>query len=97
MKHSASSDRIARLRLNSSTLLFRTLKASRSNRFFSPVSRAQAAKQLFFSTPFVSRIHNFCSLTGRSRGVLREFKLSRLSFKRLAGLRYVFGVRRSSW
>lgn len=97
MKHSASFDKIVRFRLAKTSVLLRTLKAARSNRFFSPSVRAQAAKQLFLSPPFVSRLHNFCSLTGRSRGVLREFKLSRLSFKRLAGLRYVFGVRRSSW
>jgi ribosomal protein S14 len=97
MKHSASSDKIVRFRLAKITNSLRTLKAARSNRFLSPSLRAQAAKQLFFSSPFVSRLHNFCSLTGRSRGVLREFKLSRLSFKRLAGLRYIFGVRRSSW
>jgi ribosomal protein S14 len=97
MKHSAAIDRLARRRLCAVNQYFRTSKSVRSNSFFSSLVRAQAAKQLFLSPPFTSRLRNFCSLTSRSRGILREFKLSRFSFKRLVGLRYVFGVRRSSW
>lgn len=97
MKHSAASDRLSRLRLAACRLRVRTARAARSNAFFANAVRAQAAKQLFFTPPFSSRLHNFCVITSRSRSVLREFKVSRLSLKQLIGLRYVFGLKRSSW
>ncbi len=44
-----------------------------------------------------TRIRNRCILTGRGRGVLSFFKLSRNVFRTLASNGYIPGVRKSSW
>lgn len=43
------------------------------------------------------RLRNRCQLTGRSRGFLRKFKLSRLSFRELANAGMIPGIVKSSW
>ncbi len=43
------------------------------------------------------RLRNRCQLTGRSRGFLRKFKLSRLSFREMARMGMIPGVVKSSW
>jgi small subunit ribosomal protein S14 len=43
------------------------------------------------------RLRNRCQLTGRSRGVLRKFKLSRLTFREFALMGLIPGVTKSSW
>jgi small subunit ribosomal protein S14 len=43
------------------------------------------------------RLRNRCLLTGRSRGFMRKFKLSRLSFRELASFGMIPGVTKSSW
>ena len=43
------------------------------------------------------RVRNRCQLTGRARGFLRKFKLSRLSFRELASQGMIPGVTKSSW
>jgi small subunit ribosomal protein S14 len=41
------------------------------------------------------RLRNRCQLTGRPRGFLRKFKLSRLTFRELASLGMIPGVTKS--
>jgi small subunit ribosomal protein S14 len=43
------------------------------------------------------RLRNRCRLTGRPRGYLRLFGLSRLQFRDLAANGKVPGIRKSSW
>jgi small subunit ribosomal protein S14 len=43
------------------------------------------------------RIRNRCLLTGRSRGVYREFGLSRIAFRELALAGQLPGVIKASW
>ena len=43
------------------------------------------------------RIRNRCVLTGRSRGVYRKFKLSRIAFRELASKGHIPGITKSSW
>lgn len=43
------------------------------------------------------RLRNRCQLTGRSRGVLRKFKMSRLCFRELASMGMIPGVTKASW
>ena len=45
----------------------------------------------------VIRLRNRCQITGRARGYLRKFKLSRLTFRELASMGMVPGVTKSSW
>ncbi len=43
------------------------------------------------------RLRNRCQLTGRPRGFLRKFKLSRLTFREMASMGLIPGVTKSSW
>lgn len=43
------------------------------------------------------RLRNRCQLTGRSRGFLRKFKVSRLVFRELALAGLIPGVTKASW
>ena len=43
------------------------------------------------------RIRNRCELTGRPRGYLRAFKMSRIAFRELASCGLIPGVTKSSW
>jgi small subunit ribosomal protein S14 len=43
------------------------------------------------------RLRNRCQLTGRSRGVIRKYKLSRLCFREMANAGLIPGVFKASW
>jgi small subunit ribosomal protein S14 len=44
-----------------------------------------------------SRVKNRCAISGRSRGYLRAFGLSRIMFRQLAREGKVPGVKKASW
>ncbi|MBP9827180.1 30S ribosomal protein S14 [Candidatus Saccharibacteria bacterium] len=43
------------------------------------------------------RTRNRCEMTGRSRGYIRKFGLSRITFREYASKGQIPGVRKSSW
>jgi len=43
------------------------------------------------------RIRNRCSMTGRSRGYVAAFGLSRIAFREMALMGLIPGVRKASW
>ena len=43
------------------------------------------------------RLHNRCKLTGRPRGYMRQFGLSRVKFREMANQGLIPGVRKASW
>jgi len=43
------------------------------------------------------RLHNRCALTGRSRGYLRKFGVSRIKFREMALAGKIPGIRKASW
>lgn len=43
------------------------------------------------------RKRNRCQLDGRPRGYMREFGISRVKFRQLAGAGVIPGVKKSSW
>ena len=44
-----------------------------------------------------TRSHNRCQLTGRSKGVLRKFKISRIMLRELALAGKIPGLHKASW
>mgnify|MGYP006263639257 FL=1 len=44
-----------------------------------------------------TRLVNRCEVTGRRRGYLRRFKMSRITFRELASHGMIPGVTKSSW
>ena len=43
------------------------------------------------------RLHNRCQLTGRPRGSMRKFGISRVTFREMASNGLIPGVTKSSW
>lgn len=43
------------------------------------------------------RLRNRCQLTGRPRGFLRKFKMSRLCFRELSSFGMIPGITKASW
>ena len=44
-----------------------------------------------------TRLRNRCQFTGRARGFLRKFKMSRLCFREMANQGLVPGITKASW
>ena len=43
------------------------------------------------------RLHNRCSITGRPKGYMRIFGISRIQFREMASSGLIPGVRKASW
>ena len=43
------------------------------------------------------RLHNRCKLTGRPKGFMRQFGISRINFREMASLGIIPGVKKASW
>jgi small subunit ribosomal protein S14 len=43
------------------------------------------------------RLHNRCKLTGRPKGYMRQFGVSRVTFREMANNGLIPGVRKASW
>jgi small subunit ribosomal protein S14 len=44
-----------------------------------------------------NRFHNRCMLTGRPKGYIRQFGVSRIQFREMASKGLIPGVRKASW
>jgi small subunit ribosomal protein S14 len=44
-----------------------------------------------------NRQHNRCKLTGRPRGYMRQFGISRITFREMASAGLLPGVKKASW
>ncbi|MGI6219332.1 MAG: 30S ribosomal protein S14 [Bacteroidaceae bacterium] len=64
-----------------------------------PVEAYEAAQQLQKlpknSSPI--RLHNRCSITGRPKGYIRQFAISRIQFREMASNGLIPGVKKASW
>jgi len=43
------------------------------------------------------RLHNRCKLTGRPRGYIRQFGISRVTFREMASAGLIPGITKASW
>jgi small subunit ribosomal protein S14 len=44
-----------------------------------------------------NRQRNRCKITGRSRGYMRQFGISRITFREMASFGLIPGIRKASW
>ena len=65
----------------------------------SPEEAYEAARKLqdlpLNSNPI--RLHNRCKLTGRPKGYMRQFGISRIQFREMASNGLIPGVKKASW
>lgn len=69
------------------------LKSLKSN---STISQRFCSKSIL-STFLLIKKRNRCIVTGRGRAILKDFKLSRLEFSRIAKRLNLPGVKKASW
>jgi len=43
------------------------------------------------------RLHNRCKLTGRPKGYIRQFGISRITFREMASAGLIPGIKKASW
>ena len=43
------------------------------------------------------RLHNRCKLTGRPKGYMRQFGISRINFREMASQGLIPGIKKASW
>ena len=75
------------------------LKATIRNPATSPEDRetAQRALRAMPRDASATRVRNRCQMTGRPRAYLRQFGLSRVTFREMALAGLIPGVRKASW
>ncbi|MBP3774680.1 MAG: 30S ribosomal protein S14 [Bacteroidaceae bacterium] len=69
------------------------------NKSSDPVEAYEAARQLQ-SIPRNAnpiRLHNRCKISGRPKGYIRQFGLSRIEFREMASNGLIPGVKKASW
>lgn len=57
----------------------------------------QKANYFFKKNTFKCRIKNFCIISGRSKGVFRNFRVSRIMLRFFANSGNFFGLKKLSW
>ena len=64
-----------------------------------PAEAFEAAQKLqaFPKNANPIRLHNRCKLTGRPRGYMRQFGISRIQFREMASNGLIPGVKKASW
>ena len=64
-----------------------------------PVAAYEAARKLQSIPKNANpiRLHNRCKLTGRPKGYIRLFGLSRIQFREMASAGLIPGVKKASW
>ena len=84
---------------NNTELYQKTLKIlflySNDNFFKLVINKTKYFK--IFKNCYKTRIKNYCIISGRSRGIFKKFKVSRIVFKSLANDGLFCGLKRATW
>ena len=67
------------------------------NKSNDPVEAYEAARKLQSIPRNANPLHNRCKLTGRPKGYIRLFGLSRIQFREMASNGLIPGVKKASW
>lgn len=73
------------------------LKSINKNLFFSNKYRNHAKNKLIILKGYKSFLKNYCIISGRSRGIIRKYNISRMLFKQFANFGYLKGIKKGSW
>jgi len=73
------------------------LKSISKNVFLTNKYRIFAKNKLINLKGYKSFLKNYCIISGRSRGVLRKYNISRMLFKYYASFGYLKGIKKGSW
>ena len=59
--------------------------------------KAREVKRAKLVAKYAIRLHNRCKLTGRPKGYMRQFGISRIQFREMASNGLIPGVKKASW
>lgn len=96
MKYLLLREKIQRLRFKQIEKKKVLLKSISVNKFLDLEIRG-FAQDLMKRKVYKTVIKNYCLLTTRSRGIIRKYNLSRMSFKKYVGFGYLKGIKKGSW
>ena len=96
-KHRVARDIKRRIYFRRTELVRNLLKSLRNNIRLPQIIRSCASIELEQLGGSRVKVSNRCAITGRSKSVSRMFRLSRLSFRRMAVSGLLSGVSKSSW
>ena len=97
MKFKVVKDKKIRNKFRNNEARIRLLKSIYQNMYIKPEIRESSREKLSKYKGIEHKIKNRCVVTGRSFGVMRKFKVSRIEFKSLAVEGILVGVKKSSW
>lgn len=72
-------------------------KSIYKNQFMPHRTRNMCQFLLYIDKNYFVRIRNYCTISGRSRGVVYPFGISRMFFKEYASFGFLQGIKKSSW
>lgn len=90
-------DKERRVRFNRVEQSRQVWKSFYKNEFLPKESRILCGHLLSMNKEYFVQIRNFCIITGRSRGLVQDFSMSRICFKHYASNGLLEGVRKASW
>lgn len=73
------------------------LKSIVKNKFLFNTYRKYAKNKLIILKGYKSFVKNYCIISGRSRGIVRKYNISRMLFKYYASFGYLKGIKKGSW
>lgn len=99
MKHLIARDKRRRALVHKHQVKRQELKRLLKDRSISPQERlvAQQALNALPRNSSASRVSNRCIITGRSKGVYRRYKISRIMLRQLALQGRLPGMKKASW
>jgi small subunit ribosomal protein S14 len=76
---------------------YNKLQSLFQNRYLDGEARESVRLHLAKKGGLLVKVQNRCVISGRSRGTLRKYKVSRINFKELASKGFLVGIKKSSW
>jgi small subunit ribosomal protein S14 len=67
------------------------------NNFLLNKYKKYAKNKLIILKGYKSYLKNYCIISGRSRGIIRKYNISRMLFKYYGSFGYLKGIKKGSW
>nr|QFP99037.1 ribosomal protein S14 [Rhizaria sp.] len=97
MKYKRYNHDILKRKLYKNTELIQRLKTVCYLSFNTKLLQWVLSENNYKQNYFKNRIKNFCVISGRSKGVYRKFKISRIVLRELSAKGIFFGLKKASW
>lgn len=97
MKFKVVKDKNLRNKFKNSESKIKLLKSIYQNMYIKGKEREKGREKLNKYKGLEFKIKNRCIMTGRAKGVLRDFKISRIELKKNTVKGIIIGIKKASW